>query len=248
MNAVLFRHGDAVTLSQGVSTVTNPPSDTSKLLASLGVAAGALATTSAAQAAVVVTDVNTTVGYTVSGPTSGYVFQANGNPTFAISPFPGLGTNRFVAFQGSSSFAASNYLKIKAKNAFAAAAAPGTKWAGVTSFTRVASGAYVIGQDIANGRMLNPLATGELYYDVIFNDGGTSAYGWVSLTEFDNGPSDFGVHIDQFAYDTTGAQIAAGNTGAPAAVPEPASLGLLAIGALVSGAAGTRRFKRARVH
>ncbi len=57
-----------------------------------------------------------------------------------------------------------------------------------------------------------------------FNNGGPDLYGWIAVTYNDNAASPTLVMGD-FAYDNTGASIAAG------AIPEPSSLALLALGA-----------------
>jgi len=57
-----------------------------------------------------------------------------------------------------------------------------------------------------------------------FNDGGPDLYGWIAVTY--NAASQ-NLVIGDFAYDDTGASIAAGAT----VVPEPSSLALLALGA-----------------
>lgn len=81
------------------------------------------------------------------------------------------------------------------------------------------------------------------YFLFRFNDNGSTLYGWGQLSEFidTSGPE---VTLVDYAYDTTGAFLPAGTTGAP--VPEPAETIPLALSALVLGAAGVRRWRAAK--
>lgn len=77
------------------------------------------------------------------------------------------------------------------------------------------------------------------YFLFRFIDNGTPLYGWGSLSE---GINTTGLEVTflDYAYDTTGAFLPAGTTGAP--VPEPAETIPLGLTALVLGAAGVRRW------
>jgi hypothetical protein len=85
----------------------------------------------------------------------------------------------------------------------------------------------------------------EIYSAFSFQDGATTDYGWFDGTIVGAG---IGVsyYLEEVVYDDSGAKIATGQV-TPAAVPEPASIGLMMIGAVaVGGAAAVRRMKAAR--
>ena len=75
------------------------------------------------------------------------------------------------------------------------------------------------------GGQWQPAGTGFLQFR--FNDGAGFQYGWARLTM--SGPRHENVTIVDYAYGTVGQAITAGQT---AVTPEPATLGLLAMGAL----------------
>jgi PEP-CTERM motif len=91
-----------------------------------------------------------------------------------------------------------------------------------------------------------PPVGSDRYFDFQFADstaGGALRYGWLEaiITKASNPgfPPNVEVDVVRYAYDDTGAQI-----GPPAAVPEPASIVLGGLGALVMGAAGVRRWRK----
>jgi hypothetical protein len=79
---------------------------------------------------------------------------------------------------------------------------------------------------------------------------GPMLYGWIELSGSVTLGSDASgslgpwLTIEGWAYDTSGAEIAAGDTGS--AAPEPDSFALTGLAALALGAAGTRRWRAAR--
>lgn len=118
--------------------------------------------------------------------------------------------------------------------------------AGAADVAMLAAGANIgpsstlIGQPAQFGFMNNAtvgdwVGTGTGYMGVQFTEagvnGGNPVYGWVQISKTTSGePSGdpTGITFIDWAYDNTGAAIAAGNTG----VPEPSSLALLATGAV----------------
>jgi hypothetical protein len=85
-----------------------------------------------------------------------------------------------------------------------------------------------------------------------FTDGSNTLYGWIQLSymvsgQFGPDPS-FGpeLTIHDYAYDDSGALIAAGQTTDASQVPEPATAASTGLAALVLGAAGLRQWRKTR--
>jgi hypothetical protein len=83
----------------------------------------------------------------------------------------------------------------------------------------------------------------DKYFLFRFQDNGKTLHGWgqLEVTTF-AGPPALAVTFVDYAYDTTGALLPAGDTG----VPEPSEMLPLALSALVLGAAGVRRWRAAK--
>gem|GEM_PF-6080956 len=82
--------------------------------------------------------------------------------------------------------------------------------------------------------------TDEYYLFYFLDSNSDKHYGWMLGTLTSSS-----YHLTSYAYDTAAnVTIAAGDTGAT--VPEPSSLALGAMGALVLGAAGVRKWKKDR--
>jgi hypothetical protein len=105
--------------------------------------------------------------------------------------------------------------------------------------------AIVGGQDVTYSTFYSSSFT-DRYLMFSFKDStnaGALRYGWVSLDFTLNARNDFNGFIKGYAYDDSGAKIAAGAM--PAAVPEPGTAGAsLLLGAMITGAAGVRRRRK----
>jgi hypothetical protein len=71
-------------------------------------------------------------------------------------------------------------------------------------------------------------------------------YGWLELSAALNGVGMPDVTLTAFAYDDSGAQIVTPLGNGSSTVPEPASIALSGLGALVLGASGVRRWRTAK--
>ncbi|WOO39815.1 hypothetical protein [Rubellicoccus peritrichatus] len=81
------------------------------------------------------------------------------------------------------------------------------------------------------------------YFGFRFENGGTTLYGWAQITMFDKtNPAGPGVTMHQWAYEDDGGSIRVGDTGV---IPEPAAVAT-GLGALALGAAGLRRWRKAK--
>jgi hypothetical protein len=217
-------------------------SDTSRRIAVVGVAAGAMAAAMPADATVVVQTINqflpvngaTPITVALS-PTLGLKFTAAsitgigstlGQVGVAGTPFNG------VAFGATSS----------------QFAAPG----GGLTFTQAYGGNGFLGATLASvhvtssGKTTMPAPSGLQDYGFEFvSSTGTMDFGWFSgsNTSVDGV---FGFYIQDVAVADDGNPVIIGTTQVASDVPEPASASLLLLGAMVTGAAGMRRFKRNR--
>ena len=215
--------------------------DNSRLMALLAMATGALAMPQASNADIIFTDLS-------GNPIS--IFGTN-NSTFLIDTLPGtvrigfsghtlvsppmtLATHAIKASQKG------GYVRFRTSHAFLALAGPGLNWnqiGTVLSSTGFAATAKL--------NMHSPDSFDHMYLPFIFKDttqvDSPLRYGWVEISLLNpaTGPGP-DVTIFGYAYDDTGAHLATG------VVPEPASMTLLALGALALGAKGLRSWRRNR--
>jgi hypothetical protein len=125
----------------------------------------------------------------------------------------------------------------------------GAKWSSSTT----SGGAALVAKRRWNLTTASSTGLGSFankYALIKFNSGLGTDYGWILLSlsvtgavsaSGTDGPN---LTILSYAYDTSGALIAAGDTGI-AAVPEPGAFALTGLGALALGAAGLRRWRAA---
>jgi hypothetical protein len=92
--------------------------------------------------------------------------------------------------------------------------------------------------DLFTSAFFNPSSGG--YMGIKFDLSGTPKYGWVNIDSIADDYSSY--HLKDWAYQTDGTAIAAGDVGGPSAVPEPSTLAMLALGA--GGLAVMRRRKK----
>jgi hypothetical protein len=128
---------------------------------------------------------------------------------------------------------------------FAVIAEEGQKWGQIgPAFS--ASHAQ-IATNSSGGLASGPSLFADKFFAFKFNKGTTSSYkfkyGWLKANLTNQNFSNLFLHIDSYAYDDSGTQIAMGDTG----VPEPASgVQLAALAAMTLGAVGVRRWKAAK--
>jgi len=217
---------------------SNDPS--SKLVSLLALAAGALAMPQSSKADIIVTDLTT--NFVTVGP--------NGSASFLIDNLPGTARLGFEAHEamtliGSSRVVSAGqkagYVRLKTHSSFVVPAAAEKTWDEIVGPGVVSSVNGLVGKVNGYGHFPNSFI--HLYLAFKFKDstqvGNPERYGWIdaSLSNPANG-SGPDVFIFSYAYDNTGAKIPMG------AVPEPAPIALLALGALTLGAKGVRSWRR----
>jgi hypothetical protein len=215
--------------------------DTNTLLSALsmagsGLAAGALVAAARAQATVLVNayhDVN--VGFGTNATTQSFTVSFSHTPVFGIVGSL-KGTAAFNDFRATIAAVTSSHsifplarpVPRGTTQPFNASHSIGTGWN---------TSAVINARSIDGGTLPHPVPAGNQYY--LFTVLG-EFFGWFSGSLV-NTSSQVYFHLNQAALDTTeGELLPAGSVG----VPEPGSLGLLGLAAMVTGAAATRRYKR----
>ena len=97
---------------------------------------------------------------------------------------------------------------------------------------------------------IGPSSYNHRYFPFIFKDTspqgkGKVKYGWLEASSSGpSSPSNVPVTVERYAYDNSGFPLPLGST--ISAIPEPSTTALAGLGALVLGAAGVRRWRKAK--
>jgi len=227
----------AESASTGVSTLKSL--DSSKLLSLLALAAGAGAIPQGAQADIIFTDLSG------APPTVG----ANNSSLFVLDNLPGIARLGFIAKSKMTAVTSSRWVTVGQQAGYAKVKNPGTILVPLAAGLNwnqapgIATASATVGKANFYGHL--PAGYDHKYFVFRFQDttqaGSPLRYGWVelSLSQPSNnaGPD---VTIFGYAYDDTGALILTGT------VPEPGSVAIAALGALMLGAKGVRHWRRQR--
>ncbi len=174
------------------------------------------------------------VGASPSG-TSSYIMNLPGNADLPL--YRSTGESFSVGLRGPDSIRVATV-----GGAMLQAFKAGQDWGLASASSTFARAAVVT----SNGGRVSEFDATKKYFLFTFEDstaGNALRYGWgeFAITYPSNHPVE---QLVSWAYDTTGAEIKAGDTGATA--PEPTSAALAGVGALMLGARGIRRWRAAR--
>ena len=216
--------------------------DASKLVSLLALASGALAMPQTGHADIIFTDLSTnqiSVG-------------VNNSPAFT-NTLPGTARLGFGASVRSvnvhfiTAGQKAGYVRLKTASSFVIPVGAGMTWDQVIVNAQGKTAVQSLVGSVATANPLGhkPNSFDHLYFPFIFKDStvinSPTRYGWIEVSlsnpANNSGPD---VTIFGYAYDDTGAHLATG------VVPEPASMTLLALGALALGAKGLRSWRRNR--
>ena len=218
---------------------------TGRRLAALGAlsSAGLALAGTDAEAGVVVTTVNGTAGVNIG-------FATNDVQSFALSALPGGNSNIYIGRGGTNGLSHGLFVSgLPAKSGFVIGDFQrfgfpfvSTVPKGATLFQahHLLSGGFItVANSSHSNGFLGPFA--PAYFLFAFFDAGQPLFGWIYGSLPDSTFNNMTFNLISYAYDDSGGVLPAG------AVPEPgtAELGLLA-GALIGGAAGVRRWKKAK--
>jgi hypothetical protein len=223
-----------------VSSSVLSSDDSSKLISLLALAAGALAMPQTSKADVVFTDLG--ANFVTVGP--------SGTNSFLIDNLPGTARIAFESHATASggrlvsAAQKSGYVRFKTHSSFVVMAGQNATWNQIgTQVQAVVSQNGNVG--LVNNAGHFPNSFVHLYLAFKFRDSTqvtpNDRYGWIDLS-LSNPGGGVGpdVTIFSYAFETTGATLAMG------AIPEPAPVTLLALGALTLGATGLRSWRRKR--
>ncbi len=218
-----------------------------QILSSLSLLGGSCALVPSAHGALVVTSVNQDGGFLLGSPVSTSILDLPGINDFQIQGLQvphGSGTYRFpllVPAPGATYFqnrVVGNYVHI---------APAGATWGnapGVAANGGRFGGRYQYSP--GNASQVGPGSSNAQYYAIQFQDttrANKLLFGWIKGDLVNNDFDNLHFHISEFAYDDSGLPVAMG----VGAVPEVTSVvPFAALGALILGAQGVRRWKKAQ--
>jgi len=239
---------DSVSSSAGVPLEKR--GDQTKLVSLLALATGAVVIPQTGRADIFYTDLSSSpVTVSPSGINS-YTFSLPGGAQFGFTAYQaqrGTSSSGIRQFYYRTILAGQQGGSISAGiqtngNSFAVTHSQGDVWSGQSAWYSgvvAFAGFYkILGSTIYSTHQPGGYAHKYLAYE--FDDGGTTVFGWADVS-LNNGPgADPSVTIYGYAYDSSGNPITIG------VVPEPASMSILALGALMLGAKGLRTWRRNR--
>ncbi len=223
------------------------PTDASKLMSLLALAAGAVAMPQISNADVIFTDLSSSPVNVGPLADLSYLLNLPGTHQFAVKTHAfvlatTLARTGHLIVAGQQGGGAGVYVNLKTDgNSFAAPVGKSVTWDQI-----VRPGLYktgFMGSSTSSGHHFPANGYDHQYLAFQFKDstqGNKWLNGWVEVSEHfpaSGGPE---VAIFGYAYDSTGAALATG------IAPEPSSASLLAFGALTLGAAGVRSWRRKR--
>ena len=224
-------------------------------LSALGAGAMALTAGSAKASSIVYVDVNAKVGFN-AGFSSGFALSIDGAPLFRLKT-RALNTNSghvyqvnltAVAYCGAVNCRIAGLIASSAGVKLARAFSAGQQWSGVPP---IPAAAVIAGRHFAETFTVGNHATfttkfdsTDRYFLFRFLDNGTTSYGWGQVSVAGDKLTNPDVTLIDYAYDTSGAFLPAGDTGSSA--PEPSPAIPLALSALVLGAPAIRRCRAAK--
>jgi PEP-CTERM putative exosortase interaction domain len=225
---------------QPKTSVADSNGDSAKLLSLLALATGAVAMPQTSNADIIYTDL--TANPIHVGPAANANYVINNLPGTAQI---GFHTHHRSTFVSSSRFVTgkqqAGYVRIRTNASFFVMANAGQTW------NQIGGNVTISGAGGANNYSNSfPPSYNNKFLLFRFKDstqpGSPLRYGWINLG-LANAPGNGNfpdIAINGYAWDTTGAQIIAGQ------VPEPTAPALLALGALTLGAKGLRSWRKNR--
>jgi hypothetical protein len=221
--------------------------DTSKLMSLLALAAGAVAMPETGNASIVYTNL-ATPGTVAHGSNPGFLITLPGTARLGFQTAHAVTTLGTVRGVLAGQVGVTNYVRLKTNLSFAVHV-PASNMATWNQLAYNTNKQGTLGR--ATDTHYTPNSYAHDYLPFEFKDstqGNKMLYGWVDVSLTNQGLLDNPVGVGpqltiwRYAYDDTGTPIIMGQT----AVPEPASMSLMALGAMALGARGVRAWRKKR--